>query len=356
MKNNQNRVIIDNQVIYFKSSENMKEIKSSSVQLIVTSPPYWDTKKYGEKGIGYKQTYDEYIESMNKIWKECLRVLRPNGKIAINFQPLPITASRNKFGRRVIKNIMWDVEKFMREHNLFLSSMFYWDKSEYINSVYWGSYPKPTNIGSNTSFEQIFVWVKSGKTRKIPKEVLEKSYLKKEEWRHWVVRCIWDDITPVIKYNSLGENIFGHSAPFPEEIPYRLIKMHTVEGETVLDPFLGSGTTLKVCRLFNRKGIGYEINEKYKELIISRIKEVWTPSLIENQYKIIGDNTFYEIFDSIINNTLLIYINNNNNCINKSENIKEIETKVLKIIHKKFSKIMTKSFCKKIKNKINKNV
>lgn len=290
---------IEDQTVYFKSSERMDEIPSESVPLVVTSPPYWNVRDYGGYQIGFGQSYNNYITSLNNVWRECIRVLQPNGKIAINIQPLPIESTRSGFNRRVIQNIMWDVEKFMRENNLYLSGMHYWDKSEYVSNVSWGSYPKPTNIASNTGFEQIFVWVKPGKTRKVPKDILDKSVLTKSEWRHWAVRCIWDDIAPVFKINSKGENRFGHSAPFPEDIPFRLIRMHTTIGETVLDPFLGSGTTLKICRLTSRTGIGYEINSDYAKLIRERILEEWKSPSIQAQYKVFGTAQFYKIIKYI---------------------------------------------------------
>ncbi len=280
----------------------MEEIPSDSVTLIVTSPPYWNVRDYGKnKQIGFGQNYKKYIESLNEVWKECFRVLQPNGKIAINVQPLPVDSVTSKFGRRIIRNIMFDIEKFMRKQKLFLSGMHYWDKSEYVSNVSWGSYPKPTNIASNTGFEQIFVWVKPGKTRNIPKDITKTSLLNKSEWRHWAVRCIWDDIAPVFKINSKGENRFGHSAPFPESIPYRIIRMHSALGETVLDPFLGSGTTLKMCRLTGRKGIGYEINSEYAELIKTRIMEDWLPPNIQKQYKVFGTTDFLVIVRFIFN-------------------------------------------------------
>ncbi|MFW9905208.1 MAG: DNA-methyltransferase [Candidatus Thorarchaeota archaeon] len=288
---------INDQIVYFKSSENMDEIPSESVTLVITSPPYWNVRDYGGEQIGFGQSYNSYINSLNKVWSECIRVLQPNGKIAINIQPLPIEASRSGFNRRIIQNIMWDIEKFMRSANLYLSGMHYWDKSEYVSNVSWGSYPKPTNIASNTGFEQIFIWVKTGKTRIVPKDILVQSLLTKNEWRHWAVRCIWDDISPVFKIDSKGQNRFGHSAPFPEDIPFRLIKMHTAIGETVLDPFLGSGTTLKMCHLTSRKGIGYEVNSEYQDLIHTRILEKWDPPFIEAQYKTFGTTQFYRILE-----------------------------------------------------------
>ena len=331
------RLEINDQIVYFKNSEKMDEIDNESITLVVTSPPYWNVRDYGGKQIGLGQTYEEYISSLNKVWKECIRVLQPNGKISINVQPLPIAADKSGFDFRVIYNIMNDIELFFRKNDCFLSGMHYWDKSNFINNVSWGSYPKPTNITSNTSFEQIFTFVKKGKTRKIEKSAMDENLLQKEEWLHWAVRCIWDDISPVIKINQKKENLFGHSAPFPEEIPYRLIKMHTVEGEKVLDPFLGSGTTLKIARLTKRKGIGYEINSEYRNLVQNRILEDWKPQTIESGYRTIGLDTLSEIIQKAIRET----IDNS-----KAKNEKEIFVQVLKELEDE--KIISKAQKKKI--------
>lgn len=285
------------QKVYFKSSDHMDEIESESVTLVVTSPPYWNVRDYGADQIGYGQSYEEYIQALNAVWSECLRVLQPNGKIAINVQPLPIPSEASGFEFRVICDIMYDIETFFRDHDCFMSGMIFWNKAAYVNNVSWGSYPKPTNIATNTSFEQIYTFVKRGTTRKVTKPVIDASLLTKDEWRHWAVRCIWDDIAPVIKINSKGENLFGHGAPFPEDIPYRLVRMHTVEGETVLDPFLGSGTTLKITRLFKRKGIGYELNKEFEPLIRERVMEDWTPPSIEPHYRSIGNATMAKILE-----------------------------------------------------------
>jgi DNA modification methylase len=330
--NEETQLTIGNQTVFFQSSENMDNVQSESVTLIVTSPPYWNVRDYGDEQIGFGQSYNEYIGSLNRVWKECIRVLQPNGKIAINVQPLPIDSKHSGFGRRVISNIMFDIEQFFRQEGFFLSGMHYWDKAPYISNVSWGSYPKVTNIASNTSFEQIFVFVKPGKTRKSNPKNMEASLLTKEEWRHFAVRCIWDDIAPVIKINSKGENKFGHSAPFPEEIPYRIIKMHSAIGESVLDPFVGSGTTLKICRILNRKGIGYETNQEYRGLIRERIEEEWDIPTIDSQYKTIGTSLFYEIL-SFLHDRIM-----NNPTISLDELIKDL--------NRQFPKKITKSWIK----------
>ncbi len=289
---------IEGQTVFFGSSEHMDPVESGSVTLVVTSPPYWNVRDYGGDQIGFGQSYKEYVAALNRVWKECLRVLQPNGKIAINLQPLPIPSEQSGFNFRVICDIMHDVQAFFQANDCFLSGMAFWNKAAYVNNVSWGSYPKPTNIATNTSFEQIYTFVKRGDTRKIPKEILDQNLLSKEEWRHWAVRCLWDDIQPVIKINAKGENVYGHGAPFPEDIPYRLIRMHTVEGETVLDPFAGSGTTLKVARITKRKGIGFEINPDYHEKIKARIMEPWQPPPVDDGYVTLGYKALRGVLDA----------------------------------------------------------
>lgn len=290
---------IEGQRVFFGDARHMDEIPDGSVTLVVTSPPYWNARDYGkgEGQIGFGQSYREYVDALNEVWTECLRVLQPNGKIAINVQPLPVPAELSGFNFRVICDIMHDVQAFFRQHDCFTSGMAFWNKAPYVNNVSWGSYPKPTNIATNTSFEQVYTFVKRGDTRKVDPAVLSRNLLSKHEWRHWAVRCIWDDITPVIKINAKGENLFGHSAPFPEDIPYRLVRMHTVEGETVLDPFAGSGTTLKVCRVTRRAGIGYEVNPAFKDKIAARVVEPWTPPPVEAGHVTLGYSVLARAMD-----------------------------------------------------------
>jgi site-specific DNA-methyltransferase (cytosine-N4-specific) len=340
---------IENQRVYFSSSEHMEAIEDESIPLIITSPPYWNVRDYGEDQIGFNQSYEEYITSLNRVWAECIRVLQPNGKFAINVQPLPIAATKSGYNRRVIRDIMFDIEKFMLKNDLFLSGMIYWNKAPYINNVSWGSYPKPTNIATNTSFEQIYTFVKRGKTRKVDKVLLAKSILSKDEWRHWAVSCIWDDISPVIKINQKKENLFGHGAPFPEDIPYRLIRMHTAEGETVLDPFLGSGTTLKVARLTNRKGIGYELNPDYRDRIHARITEDWIPPVVDPLYKTLSSAELTLLIATSIQETKTQILNSN------SAQTADLDAKISKAVLSQLrrKKILSPANIKRIKNQLN---
>ncbi|MHA1267149.1 MAG: DNA-methyltransferase [Candidatus Helarchaeota archaeon] len=269
---------IDDQTIYFLNAENLADIiPPNSIQLIITSPPYWNAKDYGvPRQIGFGQSYENYIESLNNVWDACIKVLKPNGKIAIDVQPLPISGKVSGLKRSSIFTIIDEIHHFMKQQGMDLSNIFIWDKRKYNNQRIFGSYPYPPNFFSHIAFEFIYIFRKKGKTPKTSKEIKEQSKLTINEWTQWCFNSIWD-IPPVIKISPNGKNFFGHLAPFPEEIPYRLIRLFSFVGDHILDPFLGSGTTLKVARSTNRIGWGFEINPKYRSIIEARIREPWSP-------------------------------------------------------------------------------
>lgn len=249
------------------SRELLKEIRDNSIDLIVTSPPYWSAKDYNiPDQIGFRQSYENYLSDLNVVWKECERVLCPNGKICVNIQPLPVSKDVTKRGRSSIQNIMKDVENFMQELSMQLSNIFIWDKRKYNNQKIFGSYPYPPNLYSHTAFEFIYVFRKEGETRKVPSHIKEKSRITVDEWKKWCFNSIWD-IPPVIKFGNSRDKLLGHIAPFPIEIPRRLIRLFSFVNNTVLDPFLGCGTTLSACVLEKRCGIGIELNPRYEPLI-----------------------------------------------------------------------------------------
>ncbi|MFQ5977545.1 MAG: DNA-methyltransferase [Candidatus Heimdallarchaeota archaeon] len=277
---------VGDQRVYLADASKMLEfIKPESVQLMVTSPPYWNVKDYGDPSqIGFGQSYEAFIQSLNSVWEKCNQVLKPNGKIAVVTQPIPVSSKQTGLGRSSILDIMTDVHSAMRTLEMDLSNIFIWDKRKYNNQRIFGSYPYPPNFFSHLSFEFICVFRKRGKTESRTKDEKEESKVTMEEWSDWCFNSIWD-IPPKIKINSRGSNILGHIAPFPEEIPYRLIRLFTFKGDVVLDPFLGSGTTLQVCRITQRRGIGFEIVKEYADLIKRRISEDWTPPGLETAEK-----------------------------------------------------------------------
>ncbi|MFW9917927.1 MAG: DNA-methyltransferase, partial [Candidatus Thorarchaeota archaeon] len=242
-----------------------------------------------------------FVQSLNSIWKKCVQILKPNGKIAVVIQPIPVSSKQTGLNRSSILDIMADIQLAMKNLGMDLSNIFIWDKRKYNNQRIFGSYPYPPNFFSHLSFEFIYVFRKPGKTEARSKEEKEASKLSMREWVDWCFDSIWD-IPPKIKINSRGTNILGHLAPFPEEIPYRLIKLFTFMGDTVVDPFLGSGTTMQVCRITGRRGIGFEIVEDYEGIIRKRIVEEWTPAPLKtaiegdlaNQKSTASLNTYLE--------------------------------------------------------------
>lgn len=254
--------------IYYKDSRDMSEVKSGSVQLIVTSPPYGDLKDYNtDDQIGLNQSYNNYIKNLNQVWKECIRTLGPDGKLCINIMPLFESGNATQFKRRVTRTVITDIENYMNSTNeMYLHSLFIWDKRKIARFSSFGSYPYPTNIFSTFPYEWIIVFAKKGKRPPVDNEIKEKSKLTQKEWADWAINSLWE-IQPAKAKSE------GHPAPFPKELPYRLIKLFSFWGDTVLDPFIGTGTTAKVALELGRNAIGYEINEEYKTLIDAKLRD-----------------------------------------------------------------------------------
>lgn len=256
-----------NATIYNASSADMSKIPDGSVNLIITSPPYWELKDYeveGQIGKG-SSSYEDYIEELNAVWKECVRVLAPDGKICINIMPFLLTGKAARFDRRETKLVLGDIERFMDSTKcMYQFGLYIWDKRKIARFSSFGSYPYPGNIFSTYPYEWITVFAKKGKRPKVDKEIKEKSKLTNKEWQEWAVNSIWE-MQPAKAKSE------GHPAPFPLELPRRLIKLYSFVGDTVLDPFAGTGTTLKAALMLDRKAIGYELSADYVELIKNKI-------------------------------------------------------------------------------------
>lgn len=258
---------ISDAVIYNHDSSDMSMIPDESVNLIITSPPYWTLKDYdveGQIGLG-SSSYDYYINELNKVWKECVRVLAPDGKICINIMPFLLTGKAARFERRETRLVLGDLEKFMDSTGcMFQFGLYIWDKRKIARFSSFGSYPYPPNIFSTYPYERITVFSKAGKRKPVTKEIKEKSKLTTEEWQKWAINSIWEMQPAKAKAE-------GHPAPFPKELPMRLIKLYSFWGDTVLDPFAGTGTTLLAAQELGRKSIGFELNPEYIKLINKKL-------------------------------------------------------------------------------------
>lgn len=271
--------------VFFKDARKMSEIPDNSIHLIVTSPPYFNIKDYSKDGyqknqisdkkkeqIGDIQDYKKYIDELLLVWKECERVLKPNGKLVINVPLMPMLKKDfNTHYNRHIFDINADIEhSILNNTNLFLYDIYIWNRTNPSKSLMFGSYPYPRNFYAQNTSEFITVYVKDGKPdNNVPEEIKEKSKLSEKEWVEYT-KQIWNIPIPGKDDIAFGK----HSAIMPEEIVRRCIKLFTFVGDIVLDPFAGSGTTLKVAKELERNFVGYEIMETYKPIIEKKLKSV----------------------------------------------------------------------------------
>ena len=242
----------------------MSELKDESVHLIATSPPYWQLKDYGsENQIGFHDDYETYINHLNLTWQECFRVLHKGCRLCINIGDQ--FARSTYYGRYKIIPIHAEIIKFCEMIGFDFMGQIIWQKVTTMNTSggasIMGSYPNPRNGIVKLDFEYVLLFKKQGNAPKPTKEQKENSAMTNEEWNtyfngHWYFPGARQD---------------KHLAVFPEELPHRLIKMFSFPGETVLDPFMGSGTTALAARNLNRNSIGYEINPDFISIIKEKI-------------------------------------------------------------------------------------
>jgi len=269
--------------IYFKDARKMIELPDNSVHLVVTSPPYFNIKDYSldgyQKGkraekvggqIGDIADYNKYIDEMVKVWSECHRVLKPNGKLVINTPLMPMLKKNlNTHYNRHIFNINSDIESsIIKNTKLFLLDLYIWNRTNPSKRLMFGSYPYPRNFYAQNTIEFITVYVKDGPSENgLPKNIKESSKLTEKEWIEFT-KQIWNIPIP-----GRGDLAFGeHSAIMPEEIVRRCVRLYTYVDDVVLDPFAGSGTTLKVAKELKRNFVGYEISKSYNEIINLKLK------------------------------------------------------------------------------------
>ena len=244
----------------------MNDIIDESIRLIITSPPYFNAKNYDHQDqIGLKSnSYAKYISSMNPVWRECFRVLKPNGKLCINSPILPMDKqTMSTHHNRDYLNINNDIENnILNTTKFFRYDLIIWDKGS-TDQLMMGSYPHPPNFYGLNTIEFINIFVKDGKPEKIDNKTKNKSKLSKDEWRKYI-SSIW-------KFPPEHDRV--HPAPFPVELPFRLIKLFSFTNDIILDPFMGSGTTALAAKMVERHFLGYELNKNYIKLGEKRLKQ-----------------------------------------------------------------------------------
>ena len=253
-----------NHKVIIGNSRNMAELKNNSVHLVITSPPYWQLKDYGSLDqIGFNDSYENYINNLNLVWKECFRVLNDGCRLCINIGDQ--FARSVYYGRYKIIPIRTEIIKFCETIGFDYMGAIIWQKATTMNTTggatIMGSFPYPRNGIIKLDYEFILIFKKLGVSPFVSKEIKEESKMSKDEWNqyfngHW---------------NFNGAKQDKHLAMFPEELPKRLIKMFSFVGDNVLDPFLGSGTTTLAAKNLNRNSVGYEINNNYLPTIKEKI-------------------------------------------------------------------------------------
>lgn len=238
---------LENKII-LGSSENMKEIPDNSVHLMITSPPYNVSKEYDED-----LSFEEYLQMLRNVFEETYRVLVNGGRACINVANL---------GRKpyiplsdYISHMMIDIGFNMRGEIL-------WNKAASASpSTAWGSWQSAANPILRDVHEYILVFSKGDYKREKGKK---ENTIEREQFMEWT-KSIW-----TMKAESAKR--IGHPAPFPEELPFRLIQLYSFKDDIILDPFMGSGTTAVSALKSYRKFIGYDVSEDYIKLAEKRIE------------------------------------------------------------------------------------
>lgn len=258
IKNNNSDIIVNEfpneflNTIIASSCENMKDIPNNSLHLMITSPPYNVSKEYDND-----LSLNEYLNLLKNCFTETYRVLVDGGRACINIANI---------GRKPYIPLSDYVSKIMIEIGFNMRGEIIWNKSAGAGiSTAWGSFQSASNPILRDVHEYILIFSKGNYKRERNKEEkeLRKDNITKEEFIEWT-KSVWT-------MNTESAKRIGHPAPFPEELPNRLIKLFSFTNDIVIDPFMGSGTTAIAAIKNNRNFVGYEINEEYINLANNRI-------------------------------------------------------------------------------------
>ncbi len=231
--------------ILCKNSEHMDDLPDCSVHLVVTSPPYNVGKQYDED-----LTLEEYLSGLGETFKEVRRVLAPGGRLCVNVASV---------GRRPYIPLHNHIERIVSAEGLLMRGEIIWDKSSSAGtSTAWGSWRSATNPSLRDVHEYILIFSKDSFRR-----AKGKSTITRDEFLEYT-KSVW-------RFPAASARRIGHPAPFPIELPHRLIQLYSFEGDVILDPFMGSGTTAVAALKCGRRFVGYEKNPDYVSLAMNRL-------------------------------------------------------------------------------------
>ena len=253
---------VDGQTVHFSSSENLDYLAPESVKFFMTSPPYWNLKDYGHPDEIGREGYEEYLDRMNAVWESCYRLGQENSVLVINvanrrhkkhFYPIAMDIASRMKGWVLWDVVLWYIPNALPQANYYMERLL------------------------DSKYENLLVFTKDGSTDyEFHKPRVPQKYATADprvHKRNADGRCL-GNIIRVPAYRPPNVKQLGyHVAAYPEELVAFMLACYTSPGDQVLDPFLGSGTTLKVARGMGRRGLGIELNEEYAPLIERRIME-----------------------------------------------------------------------------------
>lgn len=252
------------QLVINTTSEDMSSVADASVDFLMTSPPYWNLKDYGSHNEIGQSSYEEYQRRLNKVWDECYRVAKNGAVLVINinsrrhqkrFYPIPFDIASRMKSWVFWDHVIWYVPNALPQPNHYIERLL------------------------DNKYESCLVFIKGGPDDyKCHKPRVPQKYAEADPRAHKKNpqgRCL-GNILRIPAYRPPNVKEMGyHVAAYPEELVAFFLRTYSDESDTILDPFVGSGTTLKVARIMGRRGIGFELNPEYLPLIERRISEDW---------------------------------------------------------------------------------
>ncbi|MBT9149549.1 MAG: DNA adenine methyltransferase YhdJ [Dehalococcoidia bacterium] len=233
--------------VFCKSSEEMGELPDNSVHLMITSPPYNVSKEY-DKDLSLR----EYLQLLNTVWKETYRVLTPGGRACVNVANL---------GRKPYIPLHGYIIEGMQKIGFLMRGEIIWNKaSSASTSTAWGSWLSAANPVLRDIHEYILIFSKDTFSRRSKDK---QNTIKKEDFLEWT-KSVW-------AFPAVSAREIGHPAPFPEELPHRLIQLYSFKDDVILDPFAGSGSTCIAAIKDNRNYVAYDVDPQYVKLAKKRI-------------------------------------------------------------------------------------
>jgi modification methylase len=254
-------------LIHCGDSRELGWIRDESVHLVVTSPPYWTLKEYPKNArqLGMIEDYDQFHDELEKVWRHCLRVLVPGGRVVCVVGD--VCLSRRRHGRHMVMPMHADIVVRARKLGFDNLSPIFWYKIANANyevengSSFLGKPYEPNAIIKN-DVEFILMLRKPGGYRQPTDEQRKSSRLSKEEYQEWFQQ-VW---------NLNGESTRFHPAPYPTELAYRLVRMFSFTGDTVLDPFMGTGTTLIASARCGRNSVGVDVEPAFVKMAKEKLE------------------------------------------------------------------------------------